>query len=78
MSPVIPDLGPLNLSNLFQRRKSKDMLSGSYIKFEVYDNINDYDNEDFASIPTNTIISSYKTIIQQRYHYFIGISTISY
>lgn len=39
-SPMIPDLGPIHLSNLFQRRtESKELLSDSYVKFEDYDNL---------------------------------------
>lgn len=39
-SPLIPDLGPIQLSTLFQRRtESKELLSDSYVKFEDYDNL---------------------------------------
>lgn len=41
-SPLVPDLGPVHLSNLFQRRlSSKEMLSDSYIRFEDYDNLSE-------------------------------------
>lgn len=49
-SPLVPDLGPIQLSNLFQRRaESKELLSESYVKFDDYDNLSqlslEYDME---------------------------------
>lgn len=69
-SPLIPDLGPINLSNLFQRRaESKEqLLSESYVKFEDYDNlsllsIESLDNQrthEYISVPQNCVKNNRK------------------
>lgn len=53
---MVPDLGPIQLSNLFQRRaESKELLSDSYVKFEDYDNLSElsFDQHvpEFISVP---------------------------
>lgn len=62
ISPLIPDLGPLHLSSLFQRRtESKELLSDSYVKFEDYDNLsvlsfdslNNHQLPDLITVPQN-------------------------
>lgn len=53
-SPLVPDIGPIHLSTLFQRRtESKELLSDSYVKFEDYDNLSvlSFDSIDNQHIP---------------------------